>query len=87
MMIEIFEAQGYGLPTDIDVLLLNLKKKYAQDLGVRKIDISQKDEIKKHKDVIEALKNEGMDILPVIKLDGKIVEQGKIETLLYKRLG
>ena len=87
MQLEIFEAEGYSLPTDLDVLLINLKKKYASGLGIRKINIVQKDEIRKHKDVVEALKKKGLDVLPVIKLDGKLVDQSKLETLLYKKLG
>lgn len=87
MQLEIFEAEGYTLPTDIDVLLINLKKKYAADLGVKKVDIMDKDSIKKHKDVVKALAEQGLDVLPVIKLDGKIVDQARLEALLSKKLG
>ena len=87
MMLEIFEAEGYTLPTDIDVLLINLKKKYASELGVKKVHISNKEEIKKHKDVVQTLAQNGLDVLPLIKLDGKIVDQQKLEQVLYKKLG
>lgn len=87
MQLEIFEADGYTLPTDMDVLLINLKKKYAAELGVRKIHISNKGEVRKHKDVIKLLAENGLDSLPVIKLDGKIVDHGNLEKLLYRRLG
>ena len=87
MLLEIFEAQGYNLPTDLDVLLINLKKKYAGYIGIKKINIANKDEIKKHKDVVQALTQEGLDVLPMIKLDGKMVGQDKHESLLYKKFG
>ena len=86
MTVEIFEADGYGLDTDLDVLLINLKKKYANDIGIKKVKILNKDEVKKHKDVIQKLAAEGLDVLPIIKLDGKIVEAGKLESVLYKKL-
>jgi len=87
MILEIFEADGYTLPTDIDVLLINMKKKHAEDLGVRKIRISDKQEIRKHKDVVQVLAQQGLDALPVVKVDGKIVENEKLENLLQKKLG
>lgn len=87
MLLEIFEADGYTLPTDIDVLLINLKKKYAAGLGVKKINITNKEEIRKHKDIVQLLAQQGLDALPLIKLDGKIVDHTKLEKMLYKRLG
>ncbi len=87
MILEIFEAEGYTLPTDIDVLLINMKKKHAEDLGIKKIKISDKQEIKKHKDVVQVLAQQGLDALPVIKMDGKIVEHENLENLLHKKLG
>ncbi|MBI4170397.1 MAG: arsenic metallochaperone ArsD family protein [Candidatus Aenigmarchaeota archaeon] len=87
MILEIFEADGYTLPTDIDVLLINLKKKYAADLGIKKINITNKEEIRKHKDIVHLLAQQGLDALPLIKLDGKIVDHAKLEKMLYKRLG
>jgi disulfide oxidoreductase YuzD len=87
MQIEIFEADGYGLDTDLDVLLLNLKRKYSSDLAIRRVKISDKVEIKKHKDVVQKIAQEGLDVLPVIKLDGKIVNSMKLQDTLYKRLG
>ena len=87
MMLEIFEAEGYTLPTDIDVLLINLKKKYSSELGFRKISIANKEEIRKHKDVVQMLAQQGLDALPLIKLDGKVVDQQKLEQVLYKKLG
>ena len=87
MQIEIFEADGYGLSTDTDVLLINLKKKYASDLLVKKINISDKEQVRKHKDVVKELSEKGLDILPVIKLDGKIVNEEKLEQALSRKLG
>jgi disulfide oxidoreductase YuzD len=86
MRLEVFEADGYTLPTDIDVLIINLKRKFAEEFSVRKIMISQKDEVRKHKDVVQLLSKQGLDVLPVVKVDGKIVPAEKLEFLLNKKL-
>ncbi len=86
MLIEIFEADGYSLPTDIDMLLINLKRKYTEELGLRKIPIEKKEEISKHKDVVQVLAHDGLDALPIVKLDGKIIQPDKLQDLLYKKL-
>ena len=87
MLIEIFEAGGYGLDTDMDVLLLNLKRKHEGEVAIKKINIMNNEEVKKHKDVVQKLASDGLDALPIVKLDGKIVDSGKLENVLYKKLG
>lgn len=84
MRIEIFEAPGYQLDTDIDALLLNLARKYEGEIMIRKASIMDKDSVKKHKDVVKKLKKDGMDALPVVKIDGKVVGHKELQKVLYR---
>ncbi len=85
MRIEIFEMQGIGeMTTDLDVLIINLHKKYADKLEIRKINIVDKELMKKHKDVVTILRDKGLESLPLIKKDGKLIAAEKLEHLLKK---
>ncbi len=83
MIIEIFEARGFSEPdTNLDATILNLRKKYGDEIMIKKLDVLDKQLMKKHKDVIEQIKNSGLEKLPIIKLDNKIVTNDKIERLM-----
>ena len=83
MLIEIFEAKGFSEPdTNLDATILNIRKKYGDEIIIRKIDVVDKAMMKKHKDVINQIKDEGIENLPIIKLNNKIVTQDKIEKLM-----
>jgi isopropylmalate/homocitrate/citramalate synthase len=84
MLLEIFEIKGYEISTDLDVLILDIYKKHSDSVMIRKIDVTNKDMMKKHKDVVEMLKKDGIDILPVIKADGKVIDSDKLVTNLRK---
>jgi disulfide oxidoreductase YuzD len=83
MIIEVFEARGFSEPdTSLDATILNLRKKYGDEIMIRKIDVLNKDLMKKHKDVVEIIKKNGLEDLPVIKLNEKIVTRDKVEKLM-----
>jgi hypothetical protein len=84
MLLEIFEIKGYEISTDLDVLILDIYTKNKGRVAIKKIDVTNKDMMKKHKDVVELLKNDGIDILPVIKMDGKITNDEKLMGNLRK---
>ncbi len=86
MRIEIFEIKGSGeISTDIDALILNLYRKYRDKISVSKINILDEKSMKKHNDVIEIIKKHDIDVLPIIKLDGKITDQSKLERMLRNK--
>lgn len=85
MLIEIFEIKGSEISTDLDILILDLNKR-RKDIRLRKVDVFNKDQIRPHKDIIGMIKKEGIDILPVIKADGKIVSEETLQHLLKKTL-
>ena len=83
MIIEVFEAKGFSEPdTNLDATILNLRKKHGDKIVIRKIDVLDKGLMKRHKDVIKKIKSNGLENLPIIKLDSKIVTQDKIERLM-----
>jgi len=87
MIIEIFETRGFGseLSTDLDALIINLNKKHS-DIMVKKLDVLNKDMMKSHKDIVKMLKERSLDILPLIKINGKLVDKEKAEDMIYKYL-
>lgn len=84
MLLEIFEIKGYEISTDLDVLILDIYNKNKDRVSIKKIDVTNNDMMKKHKDVVALLKNDGIDILPVIKIDGKITNSEKLMGNLRK---
>ena len=83
MIIEIFEARGFTEPdTSLDSLVINLSSKYEDQIAIRKVDVLQKDEMKRHKDVVKIIKDKGLSTLPLIKLNNKLVDKEKIENLM-----
>lgn len=83
MLIEIFEARGFTEPdTSLDTLVINLSRKYEGQVAIQKIDVLQKDLMKKHKDVVKLIKDKGLNVLPLIKMDKQLVEQAKLEKLM-----
>ncbi len=83
MLIEIFEAKGFTEPkTDLDALIINLHRKYSDELMIQKVDVLDKTSMKRHKDVVKLIKDKGLDTLPLIKLDNKLVSQNKLEKLM-----
>ena len=83
MIIEIFEARGFSEPdTNLDATILNIRKRHGDKVLIRKIDVLDKEAMKKHRDVIKKIKDSGLENLPIIKLNSKIVKQDKIERLM-----
>jgi 50S ribosomal subunit-associated GTPase HflX len=70
MEIYIFEGLAIG---DTDTYIINMKSKHP-DAMIRKVDITNKDQMKDHEDVISILREKGLDALPIVKVDGKITE-------------
>jgi hypothetical protein len=87
MLIEIFETRGFGseLPTDLDALIINLNRKHPQ-ITVKKLDVLNKDMMKSHKDIVKMLKENSLEILPLIKINGKLINPEKAEEMIYKHL-
>lgn len=85
LVIEIFEIKGSSeISTDLDVLVLDLHKRYNGNISLKKIDVFNKEQIKPHKDIIEIIKKGGIDVLPLIKADGKVVSEEKLQEMLKK---
>jgi len=83
MQIEIFEIKGFELDTDLDVLILDAHKKNSS-IKIKKIDVLDKGTMKKHKDIVDILKNDGLESLPIIKADGKIVSTEKFGKMIQR---
>jgi hypothetical protein len=64
------------------VLILDAYKKNSGRLQIKKIDVVDKTAMKKHKDIVGILKNNGIESLPIIKVDGRIVKKDKLEKML-----
>ena len=87
MIIEIFEIRGYGseLPTDLDALIINLNRK-RPEVRIKKLDVLNKDMMKSHKDVLKILKEHSVDILTLVKVNGKLVKPQDAEKIITKYL-
>ena len=86
MLIEIFEIRGFSEPdTDLDALILNLNRKHAE-VTVKKLDILNKDMMRGHKDVLKLLKDNSVDILPLVKIDGKLINPSQLENIIRRYL-
>ncbi|MBS3054271.1 MAG: hypothetical protein J4431_01930 [Candidatus Aenigmarchaeota archaeon] len=68
MLVEIFEARA---SEETDSYIIRTK---AENPGavIRKISIFNAEAMKKHPDVVAALREKGADALPIVKIDGLI---------------
>lgn len=87
MIIEIFEIRSFGseLPTDVDAMIINLNKK-RPDVMIKKLDVLNRDMMKTHKDILRMLKDHSIEILPLIKVNGKLVRPVDFEKIIMKYL-
>lgn len=83
--IDLFEVKGFEVDTAIDVIILDIHKKNPE-IRIKKIDVLDRIAMKKHKDVVKILKEKDVDVLPIIKVDNKIVSQEKFESLARRVL-
>jgi len=83
--INIFEIRGSEVNTEIDMFILDIHKKNP-NIIIKKIDVMDKNSMKGHKDVVQILKTDGIDPLPLIKVDKKIVNQEAFESMIRKVL-
>lgn len=74
--IVIFETRGYTTPTDFETLILNMHKR-GLPVPIKKVDILNAAEMKIHKDVVELLKKQGLDVLPVVKVNNRLMNTQK----------
>ncbi len=77
----IFETIGYSTPTDIEALILNMHNRGVPVI-ISKVDVLNAGAMKDHKDVIELLKKDGLDVLPLVKINGKITNPQKARQVL-----
>jgi hypothetical protein len=81
--VDIFEIKGYEINTELDVIILDAHKK-NKNLEIRKIDVLDKTVMKKHKDIVDILKKNGIESLPIVKVDGKVTGLERFENLMHK---
>ena len=81
----IFETRGYSTPTDIEALILNMHNR-RMPIVVSKVDVLNAAAMKSHKDVIELLKKDGLDILPLVKINNKITNPQKARQILLNMM-
>lgn len=87
--IEIFEIKGSEeseLSTSIEMLMIDVHKKTDGGIMFRKINVLNKDSMKGQSDISKMLRDEGMEILPLVKLNGKVISVDKLEQFLRKHL-
>ncbi len=82
MLLEVFEIRGTTEP-DVDDLLLKLHRKFS-DVVIRKIDALDEKSMSSEDEIKNILRSSGTAILPLFRLDGKIVEKAVLEEMLFK---
>ena len=81
MLIEIFEARGLTNTDELDGLLIELHKKYREDIAIIKVNVLNH----RVEEVIRIVKERGMDSLPIIRIDGKISSITALKELLKRQ--
>ncbi|HLD84104.1 MAG TPA: hypothetical protein VI979_04600 [archaeon] len=69
MLVEIFEAHPSA---ETDAYVMRLKKENP-GCTIRKINVLDRDAMKKHPDVVAVLREKGIEALPLVKTDGRMV--------------
>ena len=90
MKIEIFEIKNGNviseMDTDVETHIVNLYNKYKDKIQIIKVNVLDKDAMKKHRDIAKHIDKSGLDALPLIKVDGKIMEQEEFIPFIQKKL-
>ena len=90
LKIEIFEIKNNNvfseLDTEVEAHIVNLYNKYKDQIQLNKVNIIDKEAMKKHKDILKHIEQFGVDILPLIKVDGKILEQSEFIPFIQKKI-
>jgi len=84
--ILIFETRGYTTPTDFETLILNMHRR-GLPVPIKKVDVLNAAEMKVHKDVVELLKKQGLDVLPVVKINNKLTSTQKAYQAIMQMVG
>ena len=79
MILEIFEVRS---DEETDALILKLHKKFP-GLQIRKTSVLDAEKMKDEQQIKEIMK-QGIDSLPLFRVDGKIVAKQQLEELLYQ---
>ena len=58
---------------ELDDYIIKMKQEHP-DFDITKIIITDKEKMQEHQDVITLLRRDGLDILPIVKIDGKITK-------------
>ncbi len=90
MKIEIFEIKNGSvvseMDTDVETLIVNLYNKYKDKIELGKVNVLDKEAMKKHKDISKHVEKNGIESLPLIKVDKKIMEQDEFLQFVQKKL-
>jgi len=73
MLLEVFEIRGSAEP-EVDELIIKLHKKFP-DATIRKVNVLDKEKMKGEAEIKEMIRINGLEILPLFRLDGKIVSK------------
>lgn len=83
MLIEVFETRGFSLSTDTNAFLVNMHSR-KEGIRIVKVDVLDAKQMSKHKDVVECLKKDGLDALPLVKIDGRLLDEERFLSALQK---
>lgn len=90
MKIEIFEIKNGSviseMDTDVEACIVNLYNKYKGKVMLNKINVLDKEAMKKHRDIAKHIDKNGIEILPLIKVDGKVVAQDEFIPFIQSRI-
>jgi len=88
--IEIFEIKNGNviseMDTDVEALIVNLYNKYRDKIELSKVNVLDKELMKKHKDITKNIEKSGIEILPLIKVDKKVMGQDEFLQFVQKKL-
>lgn len=84
MLLEVFEVRGLA-SEEIDKLIIKLHKKFP-DTSIRKINVLDEEKMKTEAEIKELIRINGLEILPIFRLEGKIVSKDFLERLNIRKL-
>ncbi|MBI2970911.1 MAG: hypothetical protein HYY37_00665 [Candidatus Aenigmarchaeota archaeon] len=78
MRIEIFEMPGIGRTAAFDATVMRIRSAFPRAV-IRSIDMRNKEAMRSHADVVDALKTRGVEVFPLFKTDGRLLSLQELQ--------
>ena len=89
MLVKVFEVknENVNLEDDIDNQIIEMLRKFGEDLEIKKVNALDEDEMKNHPEVRKYIDENGIESLPVAKVKDELMAFNQLEPFLEENLG